>query len=101
MRIKKVVTIMRIDAYNKVNQVYQTNVKTQTTKKEKMSKSDKVEISQFGRDLQVAKQAVENMPDIREEKVEVIKTAITSRTYEVSMEEVADKLVNHFFNTVI
>lgn len=101
MRIKKVVTIMRIDAYNKVNQVYQTNVKTQTTKKEKMSKSDKVEISQFGRDLQVAKQAVENMPDIREEKVEVIKTAITSGTYEVSMEEVADKLVNHFFNTVI
>lgn len=101
MRIKKVVTIMRIDAYNKVNQVYQTNVKTQTTKKDKMSKSDKVEISQFGRDLQVAKQAVENMPDIREEKVEVIKTAITSGTYEVSMEEVADKLVNHFFNTVI
>lgn len=101
MRIKKVVTIMRIDAYNKVNQVYQTNVKTQTTKKDKMSKSDKVEISQFGRDLQVAKQAVENMPDIREEKVEVIKTAITSGTYEFSMEEVADKLVNHFFNTVI
>lgn len=94
---------MRIDAYNQVAQMYQTTqAKTTTGKHEKdKSFSDALQLSQTGRNLQAAKMAVKEAPDVREDKVAQIKAQMASGTYNVTGEQLADKLVNSFFDGII
>lgn len=92
---------MRIDAYNKINQVYQTSATTKVVKKERISGKDTFEVSTIGKDLQIAKQAVNNAPDIREDKVEAIKKAMASGTYSVDADKIADKIISKMFDTLI
>lgn len=89
---------MRIDAFNKVSQLYKTNSMKSTAKTKSSSFSDKLEISQLGKDYQVAKQIVAQTPDVREDKVNEIKQRMDAGTYDVSNEEVADKLVKAYFD---
>lgn len=91
---------MRIDAYNQVNQIYKTNNKVKTQKTSKTSKRDKVELSSFGKAYQVAKQAVDNAPDVREDKIADIKARIDNGTYDVSAESFADKILSKFESLV-
>lgn len=87
---------MRIDSFNRVSQLYQSN----STKKLKSSgntgKPDRVEISQLGRDYQVAKAAVEKTPDVREDLVADIKERMKAGTYEIDMDALADKLLDGY-----
>jgi negative regulator of flagellin synthesis FlgM len=92
---------MRIDAYNKISQVYQTNQVTKTTKAAATKSSDQLEISRTGKDYQVAKQAVANTPDMRTDKINDIKSRIASGNYNISVEEVAKKLVDSYFEPSI
>ena len=92
---------MRIDAYNKVSQLYNTNNIKKATKPSKESFSDKLEISQKGQDYRVAKQIVSQTPDVREDKINQIKKQLESGTYNVDMTEVADKVVNRYFDELI
>ena len=92
---------MRIDAFNQVTQLYKTNITKKAYKANTAQAADKVEISQMGKDYQIAKNAVAAAPDVREDKVNAIKQALASGTYNVSMEEVADKLINSSFNLSI
>ena len=95
------VNIMRIDAYNAVNQIYQTATQTQKINKEKkIAKDDKFEISQTGKDLAVAKKAISDVPDIREEKVETIKKQMKEGTYRVSTEDVAEKILSSMTGSI-
>lgn len=87
---------MRIDAYNQIGQVYKTNNKLKTQKTSGATRSDYVEISEFGKVLQTAKQAVKNSRDIREDKVADIKARIDNGTYEVSGESFADKVIENY-----
>lgn len=89
---------MRIDAFQKVSQLYQANKTTKVKKSQTKGIKDKVEISQVGKDYQTAKAAVAAAPDIREDKVESIKQRIAAGTYDVSKEELADKLIESYFN---
>ncbi|MBE5964201.1 MAG: flagellar biosynthesis anti-sigma factor FlgM [Lachnospira sp.] len=86
---------MRIDAYGAVSQIYKSNGKINTTATTRAGKSDKLEISQFGKDYQVAKQALKNVPDVREDKVAEIKAQIDAGTYFVSSSALADKLLGN------
>lgn len=92
---------MRIDAYNKVSQLYQANSTKQTAKTGTVSKKDKFEISQTGKDYQIARQALSSVPDVRMERVEAIKKQMQSGNYNISAEEAADKIVEDYFNTTI
>ncbi|HCR41447.1 MAG TPA: flagellar biosynthesis anti-sigma factor FlgM [Lachnospiraceae bacterium] len=89
---------MRIDAFNKVSKLYQTNNIKSTKSVKGSSFSDKLEISQTGKDYQIAKNALKSVPDVREERVREIKERIASGTYNVNAEEVADKLIENYFN---
>ena len=89
---------MRIDAFNKVSKLYQTNNIKSTKSVKGSSFSDKLEISQTGKDYQIAKSALKSVPDVREERVREIKERIASGTYNVNAEEVADKLIENYFN---
>jgi len=91
---------MRIDAFNKVNKVYQSNMIKSNMNVKGSSHSDKLEISQTGKDYQVAKQALKSIPDVREDRVKEIKERMASGTYNVSAEEVASKLVENYFNSL-
>ena len=88
---------MRIDAYNAVNQVYQTTAQVKKVDAEKrVQKDDKLEISQAGKDINVAKKAIKESPDVREDKIEAIKKQMAEGTYSVSTEALADKILDGF-----
>lgn len=89
---------MRIDAFKKVSQVYNTSKVTNVKKTTGSSFSDKLEISQVGKDYRAAKNVVAQTPDIREDKVADIKKRMESGSYNVNMQEVADKLVDRYFD---
>ena len=90
---------MRIDAYMQVNQVYQTNKtkKQGSAQKTDGKTSDTFELSSFGKELQIAKQAVSEAPDVRMDRVDELKSAINSGTYDLSMDRLAEKLTNKYF----
>lgn len=91
---------MRVDALNKVSQLYHATSTQKSTKTEKTGRTDKYEISEFGKSYQIAKQAVSAKSDVREEKVNELKNSIASGTYNFNSEEVADKMVNRFFDSM-
>lgn len=92
---------MRIDAYNKISQIYGTNKISKLKKTDKSSFRDKLELSRTGNDYNIAKQIVAQTPDVREDKINDIKQRLESGTYNVKMEEVAEKLVNRYFDELI
>ena len=71
---------MRIDALNQISQVYGTNEKRKINYASRVSESDKLEISSFGKDLQT-------------DKVNDLKKQFANGTYHVTAEELADKLL--------
>lgn len=88
---------MRIEAYNQVAQLYKANQLAKTAKTDKTGAArDEVQISSFGRDYQIAKQAVAEASDIREEKVAGIAAKINSGNYEVSADDFAGKLLEKY-----
>ena len=87
---------MRIEAYNQIAQVYNTNKTARTQAAKPTQGTDKVQISQLGKDYQIAKEAVSNASDIREDKVADIKSQIDSGTYSVSADDFASKLLEKF-----
>ncbi len=85
---------MRIEAYSQIQQVYGTNKVNRTAKTQKSNNvSDSVKISSIGKDIQTAKQAVKEAPDVREDVTAPLKKAIQDGTYDVSGEDFADKLL--------
>jgi negative regulator of flagellin synthesis FlgM len=88
---------MRIDAFNKVSELYKTSSSKNTAKAKGNSFSDKLEISQTGKDYQIAKQIVARTPDIRETKINDIKQRMEAGVYNINIEDVADKLVDNYF----
>ena len=84
---------MRIEAYTQVQQAYKSNTVNKSKEASKVSFSDQLQISSVGKDIQTAKAAVANTPDVREEVIAPIKASIQSGTYSVSGEKFAEKLL--------
>jgi len=84
---------MRIEAYNMVSQVYGTKKPQKAQSTASVSKMDQVQISSIGKDLQIAKQAVKNAPDVRDSVTAPLKASINAGTYSVSGEDFASKLL--------
>lgn len=89
---------MRIDALNQVSHLYQANKTKKISKSSEKEKKDQFEISQSAKDYQTAKKALSQTPDIREDKVAEIKNAMNTGTYNVSAQEIADKMVSKYFD---
>ena len=87
---------MRIEAYNQVNQIYQQQKINKTDKSGKVGRTDQVQISSFGKDIQALKSAVAESPDIRSELAEPLKQQIQNGTYDVSNEDFASKLLEKY-----
>ena len=89
---------MRIETYNKIGQIYQTSAAKPVSKQAKAEKSDKIEISDFGQSLAIAKQAVSDTSDVRMDRVEKLRAEISSGNYNISSEDIAEKLTGQYFN---
>lgn len=88
---------MRIDAYSQISQLYQTTRKTKVQAAGKVTATkDELHISHTGRDYQIAKQAVAQASDIREERVATIKASMEAGTYQVSNGSFAEKLMEQY-----
>ena len=85
---------MRIDAYNQVAKLYKTTKAGKVTAASTVAAvRDEVQISSFGRDFQLAKQAVQEASDIREDKVAELKTKVKAGNYSVDNGDFASKLL--------
>ena len=87
---------MRVEAYNQVQQIYQTKKVSKSQQTGNVSHADKLQISNFGKEFQSAKAAVANVPDIREDVTAPIKAQIQNGTYGVDNMVFAEKLMSKF-----
>lgn len=87
---------MRIDNFAAISQLYNNTQVKSASKPAKTGFSDVVQISGAGKDIQVAKQAATAAPDVREDLVASIKTAMNNGTYDVSDSDLADKLLEKY-----
>lgn len=87
---------MRIEAYSQVQQLYNNN-KVKKTKQASVAKqTDGFQMSKAGKQMQVAKQAVNSAPDVRSELVDPIKAKVQSGTYDVTGESFANRLLQKY-----
>jgi len=84
---------MRIEAYSQVQQLYSTKKSVKTASTSSVSRKDAVELSSKGMDFQLARKAVKEAADIREDITAPIKAQVQNGTYEVSGESFAEKLL--------
>ena len=82
-----------IDAY--VNQVHDKNkVETPDNKPEKTAvKADTVIISDAAKRVQEARSQLDEIPDVREDKVSQIRNQIQNGTYEINADKIAGKMI--------
>lgn len=89
---------MRVEAMSQVAQIYKTNQTQSTEKTQKAKAKDEVQISETGRDFQIAKMALQEAPDVREEKIAAIKSSMEAGTYEVNSSSFADKVIQKYMD---
>jgi negative regulator of flagellin synthesis FlgM len=65
------------------------------------AKNDKVSLSQASKEMQLVKNAVAEVPEIRQEKVSLIKQDIADGRYELNPEKIADKLIGTLISEMI
>jgi negative regulator of flagellin synthesis FlgM len=61
--------------------------------------TEKVQVSGRGRDIQKVRDAVSNVPEIRQEKVAEIKEKIANGEYRVRSEDIARKIIEDILKT--
>ena len=75
---------------------YKINEKPNSESKKRINENvvleEKVSISSISRDVKLAKKAIEELPDVREERVRELKDQIEQGTYYVSGEKIAEKM---------
>ena len=91
---------MRIDAYTQVQQLYSTQNTHKTARGKQADFHDKLQISSKGKDIQTARAAVAEAPDVREEVVTPLKEQVDAGTYAVAPESFAEKLFEKY-NTAL
>lgn len=85
---------MRINGINNVNNVYKNNKIKKAYGSDVISKGkDTFAISDFAKELQVAKKSVEKTPDVRTSKVDEIKAKMEAGTYNITASQIADKII--------
>ena len=82
-----------IDAY--VNQVQdKNNIGTPDNKPEKTAvKADTVVISDAAKRIQEARRQLDDIPDVREDKVSQLRSQIQNGTYEINADKIAGKMI--------
>lgn len=62
---------------------------------------DDIKISNKAKDYSVAMNALKNIPDIRQDRVDEVAKKLANNEYEVSGDDIADKILNDSFEASI
>lgn len=85
-----------IGEYNKNKKLAKTeNTQSVSGRKDLMS------LSNEAKDYQIARKAISNVPDIREEKIRELEQKYADGTYNVKGRDIAEKMVDKFFDKKI
>ena len=92
---------IQVDAY--VNQLQDTKKADQAADqaKESATKTDTVVISDAAKRIQEARAKLDDIPDVREEKVADLRNQIQSGTYQADADKTADKLLKEQLGNVV
>jgi negative regulator of flagellin synthesis FlgM len=71
---------------------YGKSVKKTETPEKVAPASDKMEISETAREIQIARKALSDVPDVRTDKLDEIKQLMASGNYKPSAEDIVEKL---------
>lgn len=86
---------MKISNILQVTNIYKNNKVSKTKESSAKSTKDNLNISSEALDYQTVLNAVSKTPDIREEKINDIMERINNGTYNVSSEEIANKILSN------
>jgi negative regulator of flagellin synthesis FlgM len=94
MKISKVddATLQMIQQYQKTDKV-EDRASEKAAAANNLVPEEKVNLSTTAKDVQNLKNAISNLPDVREDKVQALKDQIEKGTYRVDAGKVADKMV--------
>lgn len=85
---------VRISNISKAYDAYAVNKAAASRKSvQAKQKKDQVNISNEGKDYQIAAKILKESPDVREDKIKDIKARMEAGTYNVSSSDIADKLL--------
>ena len=88
---------MRIEGYGQVKQLSNPQkVQRPASASSVSAAKDQLQISNIGRDFQIAKSAVASAPDIREDLTAAVKTSVQNGTYSVDNGSFAEKLLEKY-----
>lgn len=87
---------MRVENIQRVAQLYNSKTIKKSNKTADADTSDQLEISQTGRDYQIAKKAVKETDDVREDLVQDIKNRMENGEYSISGNEFAAKVIDRY-----
>jgi len=92
---------IQVDAY--VNQLQDTKKADQAADqaKDSATKTDTVVISDAAKRIQEARAKLDDIPDVREEKVADLRNQIQNGTYQADAEKTADKLLKEQLGNVV
>lgn len=93
------------DAATQAIQQYQRSEKVQSESdkpvRENAAPREKVNLSAAARDIQKLRSVIAELPDIREEKVQDLKSRMEQGNYNVSGEQIAEKMVGESLIDII
>lgn len=93
MEINPTDNTINIDAY--INNISDKHKAENTSDKaeKNAAKTDTVHISDAAKEIQEVRKELDNIPDVRADKVEQLKNQIENGTYEIKSEEIAEKML--------
>ncbi len=86
---------MKISNISQIYKTYEAKPAVSGKKVTSGEKKDKLNVSDKAREFQLALSAALNSPSIRDEKVNNIQNQINNNSYNVSAEDVADKILSY------
>ena len=79
---------------NKAMRIYKTTTAKKIDNTENIKEpKDKLQLSEKAKEFQIAMKAFKNLPEVRKDLVNELKNKIQQGTYNVTGEEVADKII--------
>ena len=92
---------LNIDAYvNNINDKQKTDNASDKAETN-VAKTDTVNISDAAKEIQEVRKQLDDIPDVRTEKVQQLKNEIENGTYKIKSEEIAEKMLREsLFNDI-
>mgnify|MGYP001430056720 CR=1 FL=1 len=83
---------MNINKVDKILQVYNTQSIKKVEASKKNGRKDEVKLSNKAMEYQIAVNSLKDVPEIRKDKVEKLKSEISAGTYKVDGEKIVEKM---------